>query len=71
MVGGGFLTALAVPLIDLCGLPVFTIAGAAVTVALAAWGIKRAGHWSGELSQSGSEQSAISLAIHWENSRNG
>ncbi len=54
ILGGGFLTALAVPLIDLWGLPVFTIVTAAVTVALTGWGIKRASHWSGELSRSSS-----------------
>jgi hypothetical protein len=43
-VGGGLVTvatALAVPLIDRIGLPAFTIATAAVTGALIAWGIKR------------------------------
>src|SRR5262247_1301050 len=55
ILGGGFMTALAVPLIHLFGLPVFTIATAAVTVGLTVWGIKRAGHWSGVLSQSSSE----------------
>jgi glutamate:Na+ symporter, ESS family len=48
--GGGFMTALAVPLIDRIGLPAFTIAAAAVTVALIAWGIKRVGHGSRVLS---------------------
>lgn len=43
---GGFVTALAVPLIALCGLPAFTIATAVMTVALTVWGIKRAGHWT-------------------------
>jgi glutamate:Na+ symporter, ESS family len=55
IIGGGFMTALAVPLIDLFGLPVFTIATAVIAVALTAWGIKRAGHGSGVLSQSSSE----------------
>src|SRR5690606_2017044 len=41
-VGGGFLTALAVPLIDSWGLPVFTVVTAAVTIGLTAWGIRRA-----------------------------
>jgi ESS family glutamate:Na+ symporter len=39
--GGGFLTALAVPLIDLWGLPVFTMVAVAGTVALTAWGTWR------------------------------
>jgi ESS family glutamate:Na+ symporter len=41
ILGGGFMTALAVPLIGQIGLPAFTIATAAVAVALIAWGIKR------------------------------
>jgi ESS family glutamate:Na+ symporter len=41
ILGGGFMTALAVPLIGAVGLPAFTIATAAITVALIAWGIKR------------------------------
>jgi glutamate:Na+ symporter, ESS family len=41
ILGGGFMTVLAVPLIDRIGLPAFTVATAAVAGALAAWGIKR------------------------------
>ena len=41
IIGGGFLTALSVPLIDAVGLPAFTIATAAITGALIGWGIKR------------------------------
>src|SRR5215510_4043952 len=41
ILGGGFMTALAVPLIDAVGLPTFTIATAAITAALIGWGIKR------------------------------
>ena len=41
ILGGGFMTALAVPLIDAVGLPAFTIAAAAITAALIGWGIKR------------------------------
>lgn len=41
ILGGGFMTALAVPLIAAVGLPAFTIATAAITVALIGWGIKR------------------------------
>jgi len=41
IIGGGFFTALSVPLIDAVGLPAFTIATAAITVALIGWGIKR------------------------------
>lgn len=41
-IGGGFLTALAVPLIDAWGLPVFTAVAVAVTLALTVWGIRRA-----------------------------
>ena len=43
ILGGGFMTALAVPLIDRIGLPAFTIATAAVAGALIALGIKRVG----------------------------
>src|SRR5262245_52392730 len=51
ILGGGFMTALAVPLIDLWGLPAFTIAAAAVTVGLTGWGILRVGRGSRVLSQ--------------------
>jgi ESS family glutamate:Na+ symporter len=44
ILGGGFMTALAVPLINRIGLPAFTIAAAAVTVALITWGLRRVGH---------------------------
>jgi len=47
ILGGGFVTALAVPLIDVLGLPAFTIATAAITVGLIVWGIKRVDHGSG------------------------
>jgi ESS family glutamate:Na+ symporter len=43
VLGGGFMTALAVPLIDSWGLPAFTIATAAVAGILIFWGIKRVG----------------------------
>jgi ESS family glutamate:Na+ symporter len=46
MLGGGFITALAVPMIDQIGLPAFTIATAAIAGTLIVWGIKRAGHGS-------------------------
>lgn len=46
ILGGGFVTALSVPLIARFGLPAFTIAAAAITVALIAWGIRRTGHGS-------------------------
>jgi glutamate:Na+ symporter, ESS family len=41
ILGGGFVTALAVPLIDAVGLPAFTIATAAIAVALIVWGMTR------------------------------
>jgi glutamate:Na+ symporter, ESS family len=44
ILGGGFMTALAVPLIAAVGLPAFTIATAAITVALIGWGL---GHKAG------------------------
>jgi hypothetical protein len=46
MLGGGFITALAVPLIDRIGLPAFTILAAAIAASLVAWGIKRASQGS-------------------------
>lgn len=54
ILGGGFITALAVPLIERWGLPVFTIIAATITAALTAWGMKRAGARSRELRQSSS-----------------
>jgi glutamate:Na+ symporter, ESS family len=42
ILGRGFMTALSLPLIDLLGLPVFTIVAAMITVALLVWGMKRA-----------------------------
>jgi glutamate:Na+ symporter, ESS family len=42
LVGGGFVTALAVPLIDAWGLLVFTIVAATIAVAMTTWGIWRA-----------------------------
>ncbi len=41
IVGGGFLTALAVPLIDLWGLAMFTIVAVMITVGLVLWGMRR------------------------------
>jgi ESS family glutamate:Na+ symporter len=55
IVGGGFLTALAVPLIERWGLPAFTIAAAVTTVLLVAWGMKRVGHRSRVLRESSAE----------------
>jgi hypothetical protein len=46
MLGGGFITALAVPMIDRIGLPAFTIAAAAIAGSLIVWGIKRASQGS-------------------------
>ena len=42
LLGGGFITALAVPLIDVVGLLAFTIAAVVITVAMTIWGIRRA-----------------------------
>lgn len=41
VVGGGFLTALAVPLIDMWGLAMFTIVAVTITVGLILWGMRR------------------------------
>lgn len=42
VVGGGFITALAVPMIDVWGLTAFTVATASLTMALIVWGMRRA-----------------------------
>lgn len=42
VLGGGFLTALAVPMIDFWGLAVFTAVTATITVGLIVWGMRRA-----------------------------
>jgi ESS family glutamate:Na+ symporter len=42
MVGGGFISALSVPLIAAMGLPIFTIVTVVITVAMIVWGIRRA-----------------------------
>ncbi len=42
LLGGGFITALSVPLIDVLGLTTFTIAAVVVTLAMTVWGILRA-----------------------------
>jgi ESS family glutamate:Na+ symporter len=42
LMGGGFITALAVPVIATLGLPIFTIVTAMATVLLIVWGIRRA-----------------------------
>jgi ESS family glutamate:Na+ symporter len=55
ILGGGFITALSVPLIAVLGLPVFTIAAAVITAGLIGWGIKRAAHGSSELRQTSAE----------------
>jgi hypothetical protein len=41
LIGGGFITALAIPLIDALGLTVFTILATVVTVGMAFWGMRR------------------------------
>jgi ESS family glutamate:Na+ symporter len=41
VLGGGFVTALAVPLIAAWGLPAFTIVTASITIALTIWGVRR------------------------------
>ena len=41
-IGGGFISALSVPLIAALGLPIFTIVALFVTVGMTAWGIRRA-----------------------------
>jgi ESS family glutamate:Na+ symporter len=42
LIGGGFISALSVPLIAVLGLPVFTILTVVITVGLTVWGVRRA-----------------------------
>jgi ESS family glutamate:Na+ symporter len=42
IIGGGFISALALPLIATFGLPIFAIGMAVITVALTVWGVRRA-----------------------------
>src|SRR5262245_21916167 len=45
-IGGGFISALSVPLIAALGLPIFTVLAAAVTVGLTIRGMRRSSSWS-------------------------
>ena len=56
LLGGGFVTALAVPLIHVWGLPIFTIVAATVTVAMTIWGIRRAAGQQVDYSNRGSHR---------------
>ena len=42
LIGGGFISALSVPLIAVLGLPIFTILAVVSTVGLTIWGMRRA-----------------------------
>jgi ESS family glutamate:Na+ symporter len=42
LIGGGFISALSVPLIAVLGLPIFTILTLAIAVAMTIWGVRRA-----------------------------
>ena len=42
LIGGGFISALSVPLIAALGLPIFTILAVVMTVVLTIWGVRRA-----------------------------
>src|SRR5215510_11283290 len=44
LIGGGFISALSVPLIAALGLPIFTTLAVVITVGLTIWGIRRAAH---------------------------
>ena len=43
ILGGGFITALSIPLIAAWGLPIFTIVTVVITIGMAIWGMRRAG----------------------------
>ena len=42
LIGGGFISALSVPLIAALGLPIFTILTVVIAVGLTIWGVRRA-----------------------------
>jgi ESS family glutamate:Na+ symporter len=42
LIGGGFISALSVPLIAALGLPIFTVLAVVMTVGLSVWGMRRA-----------------------------
>jgi ESS family glutamate:Na+ symporter len=44
LIGGGFISALSVPLIAAMVLPIFTILAVVMTVGLTSWGVRRATH---------------------------
>jgi glutamate:Na+ symporter, ESS family len=44
LMGGGFISALSVPLIAALGLPIFTVVAVVIAVCLIVWGIRRAPH---------------------------
>src|SRR5215510_2763094 len=48
LIGGGFISALSVPLIAALGLPIFTVLAVAVTVGMTTWGWRRAAAWRQE-----------------------
>jgi len=48
LIGGGFISALSVPLIAALGLPIFTVIAVVVTVGLAVWGMRQASLPEGE-----------------------
>src|SRR5262245_22071233 len=45
-IGGGFISALSIPLIAALGLPLFTVLAVAITGGLALWGMRRSSSWS-------------------------
>jgi len=54
VIGGGFVSALAVPLIASWGLPVFTIVTTSITLTLITWGTRRTRRAAGALTGSAS-----------------
>jgi ESS family glutamate:Na+ symporter len=45
-IGGGFISALSIPLIAALGLPIFTVITVVSTVGLTIWGMRRSSSWS-------------------------
>ena len=49
LIGGGFISALSVPLIAALGLPIFTTLAVVITAGLTSWGLRRATRGQGAL----------------------
>src|SRR5215468_660615 len=59
LIGGGFISALSVPLIAALGLPIFTLIAVSVTVGLTFWGMRRTAGGDGSWADTG-----VVAAVH-------